>query len=32
MRFMDEKARKLNSLIRNQDAGIQIASGLLATV
>jgi hypothetical protein len=28
MRFMDGKARNLNSLIKNQDAGFQIATGL----
>jgi hypothetical protein len=31
MRFMDGKAQKLNSLIKNQDGGFQIATGLSAT-
>src|SRR5215813_6685371 len=32
MRFMDGKARKLNSLVRNQDAGVQIARGLFGDI
>jgi hypothetical protein len=31
MRFMDGKARTLNSLRKNQDGGFQIATGLSAT-
>jgi hypothetical protein len=32
MRFMDRKARTLNSLIENQDGGFQIATGLFGDI